>query len=211
MSLAIRKNCNYFSNPGHVSFDVRRGVYESKAGSRLIAVNDDWLRGFVTALEHEAGQATPAILKRCGEFFGKRLAQRFDKELSNFAGVPLRDRTMNEFVRLLDDMWVSYGMGKLEIDWSQAESFIAIRLRSSPMQDIGPSGHVGDDLFCGVLEGFFGHFSEAPIEIVQTGDERLGDRDGTTFVVGEASFVKRATEMKSEGIRHRDIVTRLRA
>ncbi|MEM6370779.1 MAG: hypothetical protein AAGD10_07185 [Myxococcota bacterium] len=211
MSVAIRKNCNYFSSPAHVAFNVQRGIFETRSGGRLIAVNEDWLRGFVTALEYEAGQATPAILQRCGEFFGKRLAQRFDKELSDYAQVPLRDRSMNEFIRLLDDMWTSYGMGKLEIDWTHAENFISMRLRASPMQDIGPSGHVGDDLFCGVLSGFFGHFSEAPIEILQTGDERLGDRDGTTFVIGSPDFVRRARKLKNEGSRHRDLVAQLGA
>jgi len=211
MSVAIRKNCNYFSNPAHTKFDVQRGVFETRAGSRLIAINEDWLRGFVAALEFEAGQATPAILQRCGEFFGKRLAQRFDTELSDYARVPLRDRTMNEFVRLLDDMWTSYGMGKLELDWSQAQSFVAIRLHSSPMQNIGPSGHVGDDLFCGILSGFFGHFSETAVDIVQTGDERLGDRDGTTFVLGSADAAQKARQLKNEGHRHRDIVEKLGA
>lgn len=205
----VRKNLNYFTSPEFLSFDVDKGVLNSRSGVRMIAINDDWLRGFVGALETEAGQATPAILRRCGEFFGDRLAQRFEREISDFAGVPLRDRTMNEFTVLLEDLWVGCGMGKIEVDWARSSTCLPVRLHHSPMQDIGPSGHVGDDLFGGVLLGFFGRFSEQRLEIFQTGDERLGDRDGTTFVLGPKAVVERIRALKADGLRHRELLDKL--
>ena len=72
---------------------------------------------------------------------------------------------MNEFCVLLDDFWRALGMGELHIDWEYAERFLSIRLVGSPMQDIGPSGHTGDDLFAGILLGFFDHFADTlPID-----------------------------------------------
>ncbi|HJL41970.1 MAG TPA: hypothetical protein RMG48_11765 [Myxococcales bacterium LLY-WYZ-16_1] len=207
--MQIRKNLDYFTSPHFLDFDGGAGVLRSRGGTRMVAVNEDWLRGFVGALEHEAGSATPAILQRCGEFFGDRLAQRFDSELSGFAGVPLRDRTMNEFCTLLDDLWVGCGMGKLEIDWSRAAQFLPLRLLHSPMQDIGPSGHVGDDLFAGILLGFFSRLADQKLQVFQTGDERLGDREGTTFILGPQSVIDRAKSFKEEGHRHSEIVERL--
>lgn len=205
----LKKNANYYSSEHFLSYECDKGVLHSRGGTRMIAVNEDWLRGFVGALEHEAGAATPAILQRCGEFFGERLAQRFDTEISAFAGVPLRDRTMNEFCVLLDDMWVGCGMGKLEVDWSKASKFLPLKLQYSPMQDIGPSGHKGDDLFAGILLGFFRRFSEQTLEIFQTGDERLGDREGTTFLLGPSDVIQEARKLKSEGLKHSKIVESL--
>jgi predicted hydrocarbon binding protein len=205
-----RRALNYFRHPDFPRLDVRAGVLRSRGGTRFVAVNDDFLRGFVAACEHEAGPAAALVLRRCGEFFGARLARRFESELGQFAGQSLRDRSMAEFDELLRDMWRGCGYGDLRVDWSRGErGFLAVRLIESPMQDIGPSGHTGDDLFCGVLAGFFNEFCDADVRCVQTGDARLGDRDGTTFIVAPFEIAKRAEGMRANKIRHGEIVESL--
>ena len=201
--------CAFFGRADYLHFDVNAGVLQNRCKNRLIAVNDEWLRGFVSALEHETAGAAPGILRRCGEVFGFRLAQRFEGEVSQLGDVHLRDRTMNEFCVLLDDFWRASGMGRLHIDWTHAERFVSIRLVGSPMQDIGPSGHVGDDLFAGILTGFFGHFADADIKLMQSGDQRLGDKDGTTFLLGAPEAIEKAVQLRKEKLRHGDIVKQL--
>ena len=61
---------NYFSHPAFLQVDLKAGVLRSRGGARLIGVNEDFLRGFVLACEHEVGPATPLILRRCGQRFG---------------------------------------------------------------------------------------------------------------------------------------------
>ena len=205
-----RRNLNYFTSPEFVKLDVKAGVIRSRGGTRMIAVSDDFLRGFVTACEHETGPAAALVLRRCGEFFGRRMARRFEAELGQYAGVSLRDRSMAEFDLLVRDLWHGCGLGRLEVDWDQGQhGFLAIRLIDSPMQDIGPSGHVGDDMFAGILCGFFSGFCDTEMRSVQTGDLRLGDREGTTFIVAATEVARRVEGMKAKKQVHSAIVAAL--
>jgi len=206
-----RRELNFFTHPSFLNLDVRAGVLRSRGGTRMLLISDDFLRGFVAACEHETGPAASLVLRRCGEFFGARLARRLEAEVGQFSGVSLRDRRMVELDVLIRDLWRGCGLGAIEVDWSCGEfGFLAIRLAQSPMQDIGPSGHVGDDMFCGVLGGFFGEFSEADLRCVQTGDLRLGDREGTTFIVAPFAIAKRIEGMRANQARHAEIVASLR-
>lgn len=205
-----RRDLNYFSSKSFLKLDVRRGVLRSRGGTRMLGISEDFLQGFVTACEDEAGSAAPFILRRCGQFFGARLARRFEGELAEFAGTSIRDRSMSDFDALLRDLWIGCGLGELSVDWSQgASGFIPITLKDSPMQDIGPSGHVGDDMFTGILEGFFSNFGDGEMRCVQTGDKRLGDRDGTTFVIATFDTAKRVEGMIADKVPHAKIVEAL--
>lgn len=210
--MSDRRALNYFRHPDFPRLDVKSGVLRSRGGTRFIALTEDFLRGFVAACEHETGPAAALVLRRCGEFFGARLARRFEAELGQFAGQSLRDRSMAEFDELVRDLWRGCGLGDLAVDWARGErGFLAIRLTDSPMQDIGPSGHTGDDMFCGVLAGFFNEFCDADVRCVQTGDARLGDRDGTTFIIAAFDLAKRAEGLRANKVRHAEIVETLGA
>jgi predicted hydrocarbon binding protein len=205
-----KRNLNYFSAPSFLKLDVAAGVIRSRGGTRMLAVSEDFLRGFVTACEHEAGKAAPLILRRCGTFFGARLARRFEAEIGSYAGVSLRDRSMLELNGLMEDLWNGCGYGQLTIDWSKGSAgIIPIVLENSPMQDIGPKGHTADDLFCGIFEGFIGHFAESGMRCVQTGDRRLGDKEGTTFILGFEDTMGRITGLLADKQPHSRIVARL--
>jgi hypothetical protein len=210
MAMSERRDLNYFTRSSFLRFDVAKGVLKSSGGTRLLAVSDDFLRGFVSALEHETATATPFILKRCGAFYGQRLARRFENELSNFAGVALHDRPMAEFETLVQDLWNGCGLGDLQVDWAQgSQGFLPVQLAHSPMQDIGPKGHIADDLLCGIIEGFVGYFAQNELRCVQTGDVRLGDKDGTTFILAQDGTLAQLEALRNQALPHRQIVRRL--
>lgn len=201
---------NYFTHPSFLSFDSGSGVLSSRGGTRLVGVSDDFLRGFVIACEYEAGDATKTILRSCGRFYGKRLAARMEAELGAFAEKPLRDRPMAHFEALIADMFSGLGMGQIQIDFAAGRfGFLPVSLQNSPMQDIGPKGHVADDLFCGLLEGFFSSFAGEEIVCIQTGDMRLGSKEGTTFLLAFPDLVKRISELLASKLSHTQIVQKL--
>lgn len=205
-----KRNLNYYSHPVGLQLDVRRGLVRNRSGSRVVGVSEDFLRGFVASIEHEIGPATRMVLRKCGVMFGGRLARRFENETSAFAGTALQERPLNEFSGLLSDLWSSYGFGELLVDWDCGKSgYLPVRLNGSPMQNIGPTGHVSDDLFTGILQGFFAHFIDPGVRCVQTGDLRLGSKEGTTFIVGTEPYAKRAEQMANDRMLHSQIVVRL--
>lgn len=205
-----RQILNYFTHPSFLSFDEKQGVLRSRGGTRLCMVSEDFLKGFVNAVEHETGQATPIILRRCGKFFGERLARRFETELTEFSGVSMRDRAMYEFSALIQDMWLGTGMGEIQVQWEMGQhGFLPVTLQGDPMVEINAGNQKMDDLFAGILEGFMGHFAGGSLVCVQTGDERQGSPDGTTFVVANEDVAKRVEPMVQQNTRHSDIVRQL--
>ena len=48
--MSERRALNYFTSPDFVKLDVKTGVIRSRGGTRMIAVNEDFLRGFGTLL-----------------------------------------------------------------------------------------------------------------------------------------------------------------
>ena len=117
---------------------------------------------------------------------------------------------MNEFQVLIEDLWRGFGLGGIQIDWSRGKyGFLAIKLSSSPMQDIGPKGHLSDDMFAGVLEGFFGQFASDGLTCIQTGDVRMGDKEGTTFVLVPQESAPRVHALISARTSHSKIVQQL--
>lgn len=205
-----RQLLNYFTHPSFLSFDQKQGVLRSRGGTRLCVVSEDFLRGFVNAVEHETGQATPIILRRCGKFFGERLARRFETELTEFSGVSMRDRAMYEFSALIQDMWLGCGMGEISVNWEMGQhGFLPVTLTGDPMVELNAGSHKMDDLFAGILEGFMGHFAGGELACVQTGDERLGSPEGTTFVVAKPDLVSRVEPLVQQNTPHSDIVRQL--
>lgn len=201
---------NYFTSPNFLRADLQAGVLRSRGGTRLVGLSADFLRGFVRACEHEAGAATPVILRRCGLFYGGRLARRIEGELNAHLTAPLRDCLMLEFDGLLKDLWCGLGMGELEVGWPCGQrGFLPVTLVNSPLQDIGPSGHVADDTFCGLLEGFFGHFATDGLTCLQTGDLRLGDKAGTTFILAVPDVLPRLQSLIRSKTAHAAIVSQL--
>jgi predicted hydrocarbon binding protein len=204
-----KRRTDYFTSPGFVTLDSKTGVLRTRGGTRMLGVSEDFLRGFCVALEYEIGSSAPAVLQRCGEFFGQRLARRFESEIGQFSEMSIRDRTMVEFDALVVDMFSGCGMGALRVHWDLGRfGFLAIDLDSSPMQDIGPSGHVNDDMFAGTLLGFFGTFCDGPMRCLQTADYRRGDRATKFVVVPEASSEEIST-MMGRGSKHDAIVAYL--
>jgi hypothetical protein len=201
---------NYFSSRDFLTCDLKAGVLRSRGGTRMIGINDDFLRGFVLACEHETGPATALILRRCGQFFGQRLARRFEQELGGYFASPLRDRPMLEFDLLLRDLFCGTGLGELSIDWASGQhGFLSVALGNSPMQDIGPKGHIADDLFCGAIEGFFSHFASGSLSCIQTGDARLGDKSGTTFVLATSEVLPRLQALVAAKTPHAQLIAQL--
>jgi predicted hydrocarbon binding protein len=208
MSLHKRRT-DYFTQGGFLDLDVRTGVIRSKGGTRMLGVSEDFLRGFVIALEAETGPAAPAVLRRCGEFFGQRLARRFEAELGQHAEISLRDRTMAELDALIEDMFMGCGLGSLTVRWDLGQhGVLAFDLEQSPMQDIGPSGHVGDDLLAGVLHGFFATFCDGPMRCIQTADLRRGDR-ATKFVLVAEAAANEVDQQLARGSKHDEVVAYL--
>ena len=139
-----------------------------------------WLRA---GLRAQTGPATGLVLRRCGSFFGARLARRSEAELSVYLSRSLRATARRQsspsWCRPVAEQRHGRAPHRL-VARSVRLSFG--KLLNSPMGHRA-QGAPADDLFEGLIEGFLGHFTDESLTCIQTGDLRLGDKDGTTFVL----------------------------
>ncbi|MEO1175047.1 MAG: hypothetical protein AAFX94_23780, partial [Myxococcota bacterium] len=199
---------SYFSRPDAITFDVETGVLRTAEGTRLCAVNRDFLRGFVGACVHEAGPAAFGIVASCGRHFGSRLARRVEDELGAQLGRSIRTLVMHEFDGVLRQLWHAFGMGDVHFDWASGQStgVIPVKLRHSPALGIQIEEDRRDALMTGLLEGFMNHFAESPLRCVQT-QISTGPRDlDERFVLVPEESVASVQSWLSAGEPHEIIV-----
>jgi hypothetical protein len=208
--MSERRELNYFTSiRTSCASTPRPGCCAAAAGRGSSSVSEDFLRGFVAACEHETGPAATLVLRRCGEFFGARLARRFEAELGQYAGVSLRDRQMAEFDELVRDLWRGCGLGDSRSTGPAAST------GSWRCADRQPdAGHRAERArrrrhVLWDPGGFFSGFCDAEMRSVQTGDLRLGDREGTTFIVAAFEVAKRVEGMRANRSRHSEILAAL--
>lgn len=202
---------NYFSNPDTVGFNMETGVLQTARGTRLCAVNRDFLRGFVGACVHEAGPAAHEILLSCGRHFGQRLAARMEKELGEHAKRSVREFEMYQFDGVLREMWRAFGMGDIDFDWAagRERGVIPVKLRHSPMLGVHIEDDRRDAMMAGLLEGFLNHFSASTLACVQTQVANGPDEFEQSFVLLQPADAAQVEGWQKAGQSHDQIIGRL--
>ncbi|MEL6543103.1 MAG: hypothetical protein AAFQ82_00655 [Myxococcota bacterium] len=211
MSAAELLALNYFSNPKTISFDMETGVLQTKGGTRLCAVNRDFLRGFVGACVHEAGPAAHEIFLSCGRHFGKRLAARMEKEIGEHAKRSVREFEMYQFDGVLREMWRAFGMGDVEFDWKRGRELgaIPVSLSHSPMLGVHIEEDKRDAMMAGLLEGFVNHFSAVELTCIQTLSSTQSNETEEKFVLVQSKHAKTVSEWVGANQSHHEVLSKL--
>ncbi|MGL4422408.1 MAG: hypothetical protein ACRCZF_17190, partial [Gemmataceae bacterium] len=107
---------NFYAEGYYATTDVRRGVTRTRTGVRLACLTSDFLIGFRRAIVDETGPAADTVFKSCGRKWGGFLAKRFDKDMSEFHGRPLRDLSVAKFQTSLMELFSHHGWGLMKFD-----------------------------------------------------------------------------------------------
>lgn len=175
---------NFFAASRYCHTDVRRGWTENRLGTRIIALTEDFLRGFRTAVMDECGPAADVVFKSVGRRWGELLAKRFEKEMTAFYGLPLRDFIVAMFQACLTELFSQHGWGKLRLDLSRHDrGLILVHLENAIMGDLVPQADQPvDTLFAGIFAGFFSQLAGQPLDCKQTTCRACGD-DKARFII----------------------------
>ncbi|MFN4258787.1 MAG: V4R domain-containing protein [Gemmataceae bacterium] len=201
---------NYFAPPHYLRTAIPQGVTRNRSGTRLCALTQDFLLGFLRALQDECGSATPTVLRTCGRKWGQLLARRIEKELSAFHEQPLGEMTMAHFQACLEEMFRQHGWGLLRLDYSQThQGLLLVELRNAIMADlVKKADKPADTMMAGILAGFFAHITDQDLDCVQTSCPAAGG-DVSRFVIGLRSRIEQAAQWLENGKTHADIVAEL--
>ena len=198
----------------YMRFDVDEGVVKNRTGTRLLALNEDFLRGFRKALIEETGEAHHVVFETCGKTFGENLAKRFDKEIFLHYEVEASELPMSMFSLLFKNFWERHGWGVLHIDWEQGfhTGIFEVKVENPAFSNIfGAEEGLNDDVFVGVLGGFFSRFSGQELKAYQTAEQRTGQDSVSQFVMGTADRLNDVPDMVLSQKSHEQILETLRA
>jgi len=208
----VRLVSGHYSRPDYFAADVAKGTIRTPSGTRICALTDDFLRGFRAAVQFECGKATDRVYKRCGFRWGTSFVERFDREMTEYFGVPARDMSAGLVERTLDEAFRAHGYGKLAVDYAEYDrGFLQVTLTDSVMPAVmGRADKPTDALMCGFLAAVFGFYASAELDCVQTECPSRG-ADASRFLIGLAARLAPVPKLVADNLPHAAILTRLKA
>lgn len=200
---------NYY-NDDYLTTNTRRGVTQNRAGTRLLALSSDFLMGLHTALAQECGEAAGLVFATCGKHWGRQFGVKFERELTEFYGRPLRELPMMHFEACLVEAFARHGWGLVSVDYSRQErGLIVVDLDHAIYAELlGKSAEMADPLMSGLLAGFFSHLAGQELGAVQTQCPTQGHAT-SRYVLTLASRVEAAEAMVRTGKTHDEVLAAL--
>jgi len=201
---------NYYAESSYCRTDICKGVTRNRSGTRLIALSQDFLLGFRRAIADECGPAAEVVFKTCGKKWGTMCAQRFEKELGEFYGKPVREFMFTLFHACLEALFNHHGWGKVKVDLSRHEQgLLVVDLEGAVMADlVEQADQPVDTLMAGILAGFFSHLSGQDLDCVQTQCLACGAAS-SKFIIGLGSRLAPVGAWVNQGKSHADVVNQL--
>lgn len=191
--------------------NLRRGTLHNRSGTKMCTMPSELLLALKQVLEEETGDAWRQILHRVGRIWGRRVARRFHKELTDYYNRPLHEMPTREFIHILEGYFRYHGWGRLSVSLSHGEAgFILAKLENSAFVEItGQSDAPVDSIVCGLLSEFFCQISErTDIDCVETECSATG-APACRFILGIEPRLERVRRQVASGVSHDAILTDL--
>lgn len=183
---------NYFATATYLSQDLGTGTIRNRAGGRIAALSDDGVISLMNVLEKELGDRAPVVLKRLGQDWGRRAAEQFMAELSEYRNQPFADQALASFAADLTSAFAHHGWGSFSFDFSRYAAGIIVVEVATPFLGcaVVPTGKPIEHLLAGFLAGMFGRFADVEIDGLQTECVANGS-DQSRFVLSLAERLEK--------------------
>jgi uncharacterized protein len=201
---------NFFAESTYLKTDIAKGTTRNRAGTRIVCLTADFLHGFRRAVTDECGPAADSVFKACGKKWGILFARRFEKEMSDFYGKPLREFVLALFQACLVELFSHHGWGKPILDLSKHDQgLILIEVKDSIYAElVGKAESPTDTLLAGIFGGFFSHLTGQDLDCMQTTCKACG-ADTSRFIIGLASRLTAVPAWVQNGKTHEEMVAQL--
>ncbi len=208
--LIDRLPANYYASDVYVRGDLEMGLLESRRGDRLLAIPQTLIQAIYAGLDKETGQASRLVLFNCGCWWGKNFFNRFREEVSEYYSTPLVDLKMADFLQAIKQCWITYGLGKLELDQTyHHRGFLIVKTWNSPFARLANSGDApACFLEAGILASLFSQLSDRELHCVQTQCESM-QADCNLFIIGLQKRLEAVEAMLEKQLDHESIIPRL--
>jgi hypothetical protein len=148
------------------------GRMTTRAGTRLVVMPEELIRGLHEALHHEAGAAWSLIAYTCGRRWGERLSDTIDREWRHYHGQSFEQADFPVFEGGLEAYFDFYGWADLEIDFSrEREGIVQFWLADSIFDRLlggdAFDGAYVNEIFAGVLGAMTSRLAGRELECLE--------------------------------------------
>jgi hypothetical protein len=193
---------DYFAADDFLRTDPAAGVARDRAGTRVVALPEEFLRGLDQTLAAECGPAAERVLKAAGRTWGRRFAERLSSELDEYLDEPLTAAPVAYFQATLQSAFARLGWGLLALDFGRFDQgLIVAEVRNAP-----PAAPA-EPLLTGALAGLFGHFAGRELDCVPTLTAAEGGAH--RFVIGLPERLGRVGDALHQGRTHDEVLAEL--
>src|SRR5687768_9232538 len=110
---------DYFADGDYVQTDPAAGVARDRAGARVLALPEAFLDALDHTLLAECGPAAERVLRAAGRDWGRRFAERLERELGEYRGEPPAAAPVARFAADLRAAFRQLGWGLLALDFGR--------------------------------------------------------------------------------------------
>ena len=193
---------DYFAADDYLRTDVAAGVARDRAGTRVLGLPEPFLHALDQTLAAECGPAAERVLKSAGRTWGRRLAERLDRELADYNGEPLTAAPVAHFQAALTSAFARLGWGLLALDFGHYDKGLIV----AAVHD-APSAAPAEPLLAGALAGIFGHFAGRDLDCAPTG--AAAEDEPRRFVLGLPERLGHVADAVRQGRTHDEVLTEL--
>ncbi len=201
-----------FGDEGY-HFDLIGGTIENQAGTRIIYISTDIIRGIYEALYTEAGDAWKVVLKSCGYLWGKRVATSLDKELQALINQRLDNLTVKEYIDLIEYYFAMHGWGKVAIHLEDAQAYGIVRATLTHSLFVNALNQLDDHvdaMIAGMLKGLFESISGQALDCIEVTCARRHAAPCCEFLISAPARITSITSLIDEEVTFDDILEQLR-
>jgi hypothetical protein len=157
---------DYFAADDYLRTDLAAGTAQDRAGTRLLALSETFLHALDQTLAAECGPAAERVLKSAGRDWGRRWAERLERELDEYYGEPLAVGPVARFQAALASAFGRLGWGVLRLDFSRFNQGLIV----AEVQKAPPTAPT-ETLLSAALAGLIGHFAGRELDCAATPSE----------------------------------------
>lgn len=203
---------NLFDPSQYYQLNVHTGVMRTSFGTKCCTLSGYALRGLYQGLKHEAGPAWHVIMRRCGESWGKRFAQRFLEEVASFYHEDLDHMKITRFTALLEEYFAVSGWGRVRFDYSQiASGLLIVDVQDEIFGDLlRNSGERSGALLEGVFKALLSTITGKDMDCYET--QSLGQgAPASRFLISSRLRLSPVHTWRDDKTPHHEIMSRLLA
>jgi len=161
---------DYFAEAEYLEQDLNTGTIRNRAGSRMLALTDEFLVAMHNGVEDHFGALSDAVLTAIGRDWGRRAAEQFGAEMARHRARAAGELPLSVFAADLAAAFRHHGWGCVAFDFERfSHGILGVDVTNPVVGSAVKHADVQNEpLLAGFLAGMFSQLSGTELDCLQT-------------------------------------------